>query len=87
MALSVIITAVVAAVSHRNVVRMSSWDRLVSNTPHSLGQLGQDLLVPTVDTLRYGGLLLGCLAAGQPALLVGPTGTGKTAIIKVKDCD
>jgi hypothetical protein len=41
------------------------------------------ILVPTVDTCRYGSLLQGCMAAGRPVLLVGGTGVGKSAIVKV----
>jgi hypothetical protein len=39
------------------------------------------LLVPTVDTARYGWLVSACLSAGAPALLVGDGGAGKTALV------
>jgi dynein heavy chain len=39
------------------------------------------VLVPTVDTARYGAVLAACLAAGAPALLVGDAGAGKSALV------
>lgn len=33
---------------------------------------------------RYGALLQGCLATGQPVLLVGGSGVGKSAVVKVR---
>lgn len=33
---------------------------------------------------RYGALLQGCLAAGKPVLLVGGSGVGKSAVVKVR---
>ncbi|CCW60171.1 unnamed protein product [Phytomonas sp. EM1] len=43
-----------------------------------------NILVPTVDTVRYGALARMLLRAGKPFLLNGPTGVGKTVILA--DC-
>lgn len=56
---------------------MPSFKFQPAQPPHSI-------FVPTVDSCRYGSLLQGCMAAGQPVLLVGATGVGKSAIVKVR---
>lgn len=40
------------------------------------------IIVPTVDTVRYGHLLALLVGAGRHVLLTGPTGTGKTVYVK-----
>jgi len=37
-------------------------------------------MVPTVDTVRYDFLVHNLVLAGEPVLLVGPVGTGKTSV-------
>lgn len=37
-------------------------------------------MVPTVDTLRYDFLVYNLILSGQPVLMVGPVGTGKTSV-------
>uniref|UniRef100_A0A8C5TGG8 Dynein axonemal heavy chain 12 n=1 Tax=Malurus cyaneus samueli TaxID=2593467 RepID=A0A8C5TGG8_9PASS len=44
----------------------------------------QDLIVPTMDTVRYTYLLDMFITHGIPLLLVGPTGTGKSVYVKDK---
>lgn len=39
------------------------------------------ILVPTVDTARYGNLLRTCLEAARPVLIIGDSGAGKSAIV------
>ena len=38
------------------------------------------LMVPTVDTVRYGYLTSNLIMTQNPVLLVGPVGTGKTSV-------
>lgn len=37
-------------------------------------------MVPTVDTVRYDFLVHNLVLVGEPVLLVGPVGTGKTSV-------
>lgn len=37
-------------------------------------------MVPTVDTVRYDFLVHNLVLAGEPVILVGPVGTGKTSV-------
>ncbi|KAG6966781.1 hypothetical protein JG688_00006600 [Phytophthora aleatoria] len=50
--------------------------RIAPNTPF------HKIMVPTIDTLRYGYLLQTMLTAGIHTLLVGETGVGKTTVIE-----
>uniref|UniRef100_A0A8C3KVW3 Dynein axonemal heavy chain 12 n=1 Tax=Calidris pygmaea TaxID=425635 RepID=A0A8C3KVW3_9CHAR len=54
------------------------WNGLIKNINYSDKNLKiQDIIVPTMDTVRYTYLI-------EPLLLVGPTGTGKSVYVKDK---
>nr|XP_061802869.1 dynein axonemal heavy chain 12-like [Nerophis lumbriciformis] len=44
----------------------------------------QDIIVPTIDSVRYTYLMHICISYGVPLLLSGPTGTGKSVYVKQK---
>jgi hypothetical protein len=57
------------------------WESSLPPFPYNPSAPFSSLFVPTVDTARYGALLAACLDARHPALLVGESGTGKSAIV------
>ncbi|GBN08345.1 Dynein heavy chain 12, axonemal [Araneus ventricosus] len=60
-----------------------SWkDSIVPLTATSISI--REIIVPTVDTVRYSYLMDLSIRHRRPVLLVGPTGTGKTAYVQEK---
>ena len=62
--------------------KWTPWTKTAEDVPISEEAAYTDIIVPTVDTIRYTYLIDVFSTHGKNFLFVGPTGTGKTAYIK-----
>ncbi|XP_063282951.1 dynein axonemal heavy chain 12 [Pelobates fuscus] len=61
------------------------WNEFIKNTTIGDNKTKiQDIIVPTIDTVRYTFLMELCIQYEKPLLFVGPTGTGKSVYVKDK---
>lgn len=59
------------------VGRWQAWADRIDTSPIPAEATFRSIIVPSVDTVRYGFLLDLAVKSGSPALVVGPTGTGR----------
>ncbi|VDO49605.1 unnamed protein product, partial [Schistosoma margrebowiei] len=62
--------------------RMDNWDKLLNTFIYNKQIPFFDMIVPTIDTIRYGYMLDKLLAVNQSVLFTGLTGVGKSVIIR-----
>ncbi|CAH8607094.1 unnamed protein product [Heterobilharzia americana] len=62
--------------------RMDSWDKMLGTFIYDKKIPFFDMIVPTVDTVRYGYMLEKLLAANQSVLFTGLTGVGKSVVVR-----
>ncbi|GFS25719.1 dynein heavy chain 6, axonemal [Elysia marginata] len=62
--------------------RMDPWERIVHSFRFERGTSFFKMLVPTVDTTRFGYLLERLLSVNRPVLYTGSTGVGKSVIAR-----
>uniref|UniRef100_A0A8C5R657 Dynein axonemal heavy chain 12 n=1 Tax=Leptobrachium leishanense TaxID=445787 RepID=A0A8C5R657_9ANUR len=65
--------------------RWINWNEFIRNATVGDSKTKiQDIIVPTIDTVRYTFLMELCIKYAKPLLFVGPTGTGKSVYVKDK---
>ena len=62
--------------------RLEPWEKIIPSFKYSADIPYFDLLVPTVDTVRYGFLMEKLLAINRSVMYTGTTGVGKVRVFK-----
>lgn len=62
--------------------RMDSWEKIIPEFAYNPEVPYFDILVPTMDTVRYGFLFEKLVSVKHPVLFTGTTGVGKSVITK-----
>ncbi|KAH8862654.1 Dynein heavy chain 6, axonemal [Schistosoma japonicum] len=62
--------------------RMDNWEKMLNTFIYNKQIPFFDMIVPTVDTVRYGYMLDKLLAANQSVLFTGLTGVGKSVVVR-----
>lgn len=60
------------------------WTKAIAETQLPKGQNINDMIVPTMDTVRYSYIMDLMIRNSKPVLFIGPTGTGKSVYVKDK---
>ncbi len=64
------------------MLSFSNWDKKLEEFEFSRDQQFFDILVPTVDTVKYTYIMKLLLQAGKPVFIAGVSGVGKTLLIE-----
>lgn len=63
-----------------NQKRLDPWEAIIPSFEYNREQPFFDMLVPTIDTVRYGYLMKKLLSVQRSVLITGDTGVGKVRI-------
>jgi dynein heavy chain, axonemal len=64
------------------MLSFSNWDKRLEEFEFSRDQQFFDILVPTLDTVKYTYIMKLLLQAGKPVFIAGVSGVGKTLLIE-----
>jgi len=64
-----------------NHMRLEPWEKIIPSFDYDKKQPFFEMLVPTIDTVRYGYLMENLLSVQRSVLFTGDTGVGKVLIL------